>query len=128
MHFRAHLRGTSTYWTLHRCELTNMITQLQCPTLFFTLSATDTKWPYLHALMQEDHPCDPVARQHWNNHNIIDRPHTMATYMHKIFSIFHEEMLKKNMHATDHWYRYTLYPTCMSLYKNFTYLSIILII
>ena len=28
-----------------------MITQLGCPTIFFTLSADDTKWPDLHKLM-----------------------------------------------------------------------------
>ena len=41
--------------------MTNMITQLQFHTSFFTLSATDTKWLDLHALMQEDRPPDPAA-------------------------------------------------------------------
>jgi hypothetical protein len=44
MRFGAHLRGTRAFWTLRGIKLTKMITQLQCPTLFFTLSAADTKW------------------------------------------------------------------------------------
>ena len=63
MRFEAHLHGTKAYWTLRRSELTNMITQLQCPTLFFTLSVADTKWPDLHVIMQEASPVDPTSLQ-----------------------------------------------------------------
>ena len=31
----------------------------------------------------------------WHNGNIIDILNTVVAYMHKIFSLFHEEMLKK---------------------------------
>ena len=62
MCFGAHLRGTKAYWTLQRSELTNMTTQLQCPTLFFTFSATDTKWPDMHIVMQDATPIDPTSR------------------------------------------------------------------
>ena len=86
-----------------------MITQLQCLTLFFTLSATDTKWPHLHTVMQENIPSNPTSHQQWHNRNIIDRPHTLAAYMHKLFSILHEEMHQKQMHTTDYWYMYALY-------------------
>ena len=48
--------------------------------------------------------------------------------MHKIFSIFHEETLQQNMHTIDHWYRYTLYTTYLSLCTNFTIFSFILIL
>ena len=102
MRFGAHLCGTRPFWTQRRSELTSMITQLQCPTLFFTLSATDTKWPELHTVMQENIPSNLASHQQWHNCNIIDRPHIVATYMHKIFSIFHEEMLQKQMHTTSY--------------------------
>jgi ATP-dependent DNA helicase PIF1 len=39
MCFGSSLRGTRAYWKKCRTELTDMITQLGCPTLFFTLSA-----------------------------------------------------------------------------------------
>ena len=90
MRFGAHLRGTRPFWTQRRSELTSMITQLQCPTLFFTRSATNTKWPELHTVMQENIPWNPTSHQQWHNRNIIDMPHTVAAYMHKIFSILHE--------------------------------------
>ena len=78
--------------------------------------------------MQEATLVDPTARQQWSTHNIIDMPHTVAACMHKIFSIFHEEMLQQNMHTTDHWYRYTLYTTYLCLCTNFTNFSFILIL
>ena len=78
--------------------------------------------------MQEATLVDPTTRQQWSTHNIIDMPHTVATYMHKIFLIFHEEMLQQNMHTIDHWYRYTLYTTYLCLYTNITNISFILIL
>ena len=72
-----------------------MITRLQFPTLFFTFNAVDTKWPDLHVVMQEATPVARAARQQWHTHNIIDIPHTIAAYMHKIFSIFHEEIVQQ---------------------------------
>ena len=128
MWFKAHLHGTKEYWTLWRIERKNMITHLQCPTLFFTLSVVDTKWPDLHAVMQEASLVDPASRQQWLTHNMIDIPHTLVAYMDKIFSIFHEETLQQNMHTIDHWYRYTLYTTYLSLCTNFTIISFILIL
>ena len=101
MRFGAHLRSTRPFWTQRRSELTSMITQLQCPTLFFTLSVADTKWPDLHAVMQENIPSKLESLQQWRNRNIIGMPHIVAAY--KTFSIFREEMLQKKMHTTDYW-------------------------
>ena len=63
MQFREHLHGTKAYWTLWRSELTNMITQLQCPTLLFTLNAAYTKCPDLQCVIQEAAHVYPVSRQ-----------------------------------------------------------------
>ena len=67
MRFGAHLCDTRPFWTQRRSELTSLITQLQCPTLFFTLSATDTKWTYLHVVMQENIPSNRASCQHGIN-------------------------------------------------------------
>ena len=56
--FGSSLRGTRSYWNKNRVELTNMINQQGTPTFFFTLSAADTKWPDLHALMPGKAPND----------------------------------------------------------------------
>jgi hypothetical protein len=71
MRFGAHLRGTRAHWNSRRRELTEMITQLGCPTLFFTLSATDTKWPDLHVVMGTSPPSNPLLRQQWRTCNVI---------------------------------------------------------
>ena len=49
--FGSSLHRTRSYWNKSRAELTNMINQQGTPTFFFTLSATDTKWPNLHVLI-----------------------------------------------------------------------------
>jgi len=86
-----------------------MISQLGCPTFFFTLSAADTKWPDLHAIMPVIPPPDVVKQHKWRNNNIISNPHLTSLYMHHIFTIFHEVILEKHLQKKDYWYRYLLY-------------------
>ena len=73
--FGSSLRGTRSYWNKSRVELINMINQQGTPTFFFTLSAADTKWPYLHALMPGKAPNDSAQVYQWKVHNIISNPH-----------------------------------------------------
>ena len=40
MRFGIVLRGTRAYWSKCRVELYNLIQQIGCPTIFFTLSAS----------------------------------------------------------------------------------------
>ena len=53
--FGSSLRGTRSYWKKSRPKLTNMINQQGTPTFFFTLSAADTKWPDLNAMIPAAH-------------------------------------------------------------------------
>ena len=124
MRFGAHLRGTRPFWTQRRSELTSMITQLQCATLFFTLSVVDTKWPDLHAVMQENIPSNLASLQQWCNRNIIDMPHIVAAYMHKTFSFFREEMLKKKctQHITGTSMNYIIFLTLSSKHVHIVHL------
>ena len=69
--FGSSLRGTRSYWNKSRAELTNMINQQGTPTFFFTLSAADTKWPDLHALMPSKSPNGSSQVYQWKAHNII---------------------------------------------------------
>lgn len=83
-----------------------MITQLGCPSLFFTLSATDTKWPKLHNLMPI-HSHSRSSNEHCMNlENFIYYPHIVATFMHHRFNIFREEVIQKYVKAEDFWYRF----------------------
>lgn len=56
MRFDSGLRRTRSVWNKRRGELTDMITQIDNPTFFFTLSAADTKWHDLHMLMPGKSP------------------------------------------------------------------------
>ena len=68
-----------------------MINQQGTPTFFFTLSATDTKWPDLHALIPGKGPNDSAQAYQWKVHNIISNPLITSQYMHNRFKTFLEE-------------------------------------
>ena len=94
----------------HQIHLTNMINQQGTPTFFFTLSATDTKLPDLHALMPAKCANGLAQAYQWKVHNIISNPHITSQYMHNRFKAFLEEVLQKGFHITDYWCRYyTIY-------------------
>jgi len=71
MWFGSSLRDTRAYWTKFRSKLTDMITQLGCPSLFFTLSAADTKWPELHNLMPIHSHSRSSNKHHMKIENVI---------------------------------------------------------
>ena len=91
------LRGTCSYWNKSRDELTNMINQQGRPTFFFTLSATDTKWPDFHVRMPAER-CTGLAKTinakfttsyqiHILHHNTctIDSKHSFKRCLKKVF-------------------------------------------
>ena len=78
------MRGTRSYWNKSRVELTNMINQQGTPTFFFTLSAVDTKWLDLDALMPVGRPTSLAQDYQWKIHNIISNPHITSQYIQNI--------------------------------------------
>eukprot|EP01018_Ginkgo_biloba_P010190 Gb_29816 [translate_table: standard] len=104
--FRTTLRGTRAYWSKCLRELSNMIHQIGCPTIFFTLSAANMQWLDLHQLMLKTPPCDAAAVRKWHCNNGIQHPHIVAKYMHLRHTIFREEVLTKFHGATEFWSRY----------------------
>ncbi|XP_057825708.1 uncharacterized protein LOC131037537 [Cryptomeria japonica] len=106
MQFGTTLRGTRSYWTKCRAELTDMLHQIGTPTIFFTLSAIDLYWPDLHALMPSITPSNPREAQLWRKKNVIDYPHIVAQYMHLRNSNFRKHVLEKGLDVRDYWYRY----------------------
>lgn len=59
MHFGTTLRGTRSYWAKCRGELSDLLHQIETPTIFFTLSAANMYWPNLYALMLGTKPSNP---------------------------------------------------------------------
>ncbi|XP_059071828.1 uncharacterized protein LOC131055088 [Cryptomeria japonica] len=95
-------RGTKPFWNQRRGELIDMVIQIGCPTLFFTLSAADTKWPDLHDIMPSTTHTNPYATARWRLQNIVQNPHLTAMYMHHRFTAFREEVLEKLLGANDY--------------------------
>ncbi|XP_057822398.2 uncharacterized protein LOC131034818 [Cryptomeria japonica] len=106
MRFSSSIHGTKPFWNQHKRELIDMVIQIGCPTLFFTLSVADTKWPDLHTIMPSTTPTNPYAASKWRLQNIVQNPHLTALYMHHRFTAFRAEVLEKLLGATDYWYRY----------------------
>ena len=65
------------------------------PTLFFTLSATNTKWNDLHKVVIDKAPSNANEKCDWTIQNIIKNPHLTYLYMHHRFTIFHEKVQEK---------------------------------
>ncbi|XP_057857720.1 uncharacterized protein LOC131066866 [Cryptomeria japonica] len=105
MCFSSSIHGTKPFWNQRRRELIDMVIQIGCPMLFFTLSDADTKWPDLHNIMPTTTPTNPYATARWRLQNIVQNPHLTAMYMHHRFTAFHEEVLEKLLGANDYWYR-----------------------
>ena len=122
--FGSSLCGTCLYWNKSRAELTNIINQQGTPMFFFTLSATDTKWTDLHALMPAKSPKGSAQVYQWKVHNIISNPHITSQYMHNRFKTFLQEVLQKGFHITDSWCMYSIissflfFSSCFSLYTS----------
>ncbi|XP_059070792.1 uncharacterized protein LOC131860401 [Cryptomeria japonica] len=106
MRYAASLRGTRAFWSKSRRDLTTMIEQLGAPTLFFTLSSTDTKWPDLHKLLPKKMSTTVHNNRRQFIENLVNNPHITALYLHLRFQIFHDEVIVKQLKAIDHWYRY----------------------
>ena len=83
-----------------------MVIQRGFSTLFFTLSAVDTKWENLQNLMPSTTPSSQHATAKKRLQNIIENPHLAAIYMHHRFTAFREEVLEKLLRAKDFWYKY----------------------
>ena len=101
MWFGSSLSGTRTYWTKCQSELTNMITQLGFPSLFFTLSATNTEWLDFHTIMPIHSHSHSLNEHHMKIENVVQYPHIFATFMHHGLYIFQEEVIQKYLKSKD---------------------------
>ena len=110
MHFGSFLRGSRGYWTKCHSELINIINQWGCPTLFFTFSAVDTKWPDLHSVMPSRRDSDRQSEHARNIQNVIPYPHIVSMYMHQRFNILCDIVLQRYLGARYFWYRFVVLP------------------
>jgi hypothetical protein len=112
MCFGSSLRGIRAYWTKCRIELTDMITQLLCPTLFSTLSVANKKWTNMHNVMPRNENYHGFYQHHIQIDNFFRYPHIVFMFMHHRFNIFREEVIQKYLGANDFWYKFVLSYLC----------------
>ncbi|XP_052130824.1 uncharacterized protein LOC127751385 [Frankliniella occidentalis] len=54
MVYSSNIRGSRAYWSTRSMELQAMVSQLNVPSLFFTLTAADRHWPFLFEIILAD--------------------------------------------------------------------------
>jgi len=108
------LKGSKAFWKKERKLLRSMISQIGCPTFFFTLSAADLSWPELHALLPLDpheQGITPIESQRRAAHNLKTSPHIVAEFLaHRAIDymkhISHALGVKDISRFKDFWYRF----------------------
>ncbi|XP_070175663.1 uncharacterized protein [Littorina saxatilis] len=110
------VRGSPPFWEEKKKELLAMVRQLGCPTFFFTVSAAETKWKELLAILfrieMNDDP-EPEEIEQWTflekAELIRDDPVTCARYFdHRFRALFNTVMRSADGplgEITDFFYR-----------------------
>lgn len=93
MCFSFAIHGTRPFWNRCSAKLLDMVNKVGWPTLFFTLSATDTKWLDLHAMIPSTTFTTTQITSKWRIQNIVQNPHLIVLYMHYRFIGFNETIL-----------------------------------
>lgn len=107
MIYGSNIRGTREFWSSRSGELLAMSDSLRLPTIFFTVSAADMRWPRLKELILEriqilsGSVTDKAYYQY-----VIDNPKTCCDYFYEIFTMFFEEIVLGAFEVVDYWYRY----------------------
>lgn len=112
--FAAKLRSTQQYWGQRCGELLDMVKQLGCPTIFFTLSAADYHWPDLFRLLlenegQPDRKPEELTKKKRRDlmHN---NPDIVAYFLQKRCQLFVNKFLKPVFGVVDSWCRLVCVP------------------
>ena len=103
MHYSSRIRSTRPYWNSRCSELLDMVTKLDAPTLFFTLSSADFHWPEPYKLLNYD----PQKLTPKEKAKIIsENPLVFDTYFFMKSKYFMDNCFSKFFGVKDLWYRY----------------------
>jgi DNA replication protein DnaC len=97
-HHCSRVKGTDSYWHSVRIDVETIIREKGPPTLFYTLSAADTRWERLHRLM--GHPKNKHITYNRRNNRLRAHPHVAAHFFHKKVEIFNKYL---NMVLDKEW-------------------------
>ncbi|XP_055329698.1 uncharacterized protein LOC129582250 [Paramacrobiotus metropolitanus] len=107
--FGSSLRGTRSYWIKRSGELSDMVTDVGMPTLFFTLSAADLYWPELLTLMApETDLVNLTSADSYKERNKLlqDNPAIADWFFTERAQFFIHDVLGPHLKIEDYWYRY----------------------
>ena len=101
--YAAKLLGSGPYWFQRYQELRCLLEQKGAATFFWTVSAADTYWPDLHALMP--HPPTQNISHEMRTQAVINNPHISDWYFTNRLRDFVDSWLLKILDAEWYWYR-----------------------
>ncbi len=103
--YGSNIRGTREFWSARSNELSALCDFLGLPTIFFTASAADMRWPRLRQLICEHHSCLNVDDKSYFQ-LVLDNPKICSDYFYEMFTMFFENIVLGSFEVVDYWYRF----------------------
>lgn len=94
------ITGSDAYWSMRRQELSEMISQVGCPTFFTTFSVADFYWPDVAQLLNTD-----VNDRKAMVDAVIRNPILVDSYVSNKFITFVKLVLCRIWPVSDYWFR-----------------------
>lgn len=126
MAYASKLRSTNQYWHQRCGELLDMVKQLGCPTIFFTLSAADYHWPDLFRLLLDDDALDPDNLTEKERRDLMhDNPDIVAYFLQQRCQLFRKYILDPIYGVVDSWNRLVCFKRVLKqFYKVVLFLDL----
>ncbi|KAK3908319.1 ATP-dependent DNA helicase [Frankliniella fusca] len=103
--YGSNIRGTREFWSSRANELSSLCDFLGLPTIFFTASAADMKWPRLRELICEHMSLSNVDDKAYYK-LVLENPKACSDYFYEIFTMFFECIVLGYFQVVDFWYRF----------------------
>ena len=99
------MRSSKGYWQKRCNELKSMVRQIEKPTIFFTLSATDYHWPELFNLLCPNKKYEELSEKE-KQHLMHDNPIVTAYFFQQRVKLFIKHVLVPLFGVIDYWYSF----------------------
>lgn len=119
--YGSNIRGTLEFWASRSSELNAFCDFRGLPTIFFTSSAADMRWPRLKELVLHRLGLESATDKEYYQH-VIDHPKICADYFFEMFTLFFERIVLGAYDVLDYWYRYewqVMFDTSFVIKINF---------
>ncbi|KAK3924575.1 4-hydroxy-3-methylbut-2-enyl diphosphate reductase 1 [Frankliniella fusca] len=110
--YGSNIRGTREFWSSRSNELSSLCDFLGLPTIFFTASAADMKWPRLREIICEHLSLSSVDdKTHYKL--VLENPKICSDYFYEMFTMFFEVIVLGYFQVLDYWYRFEWQPALL---------------